>query len=252
MLLRRVIEHLRTQNWTAVGLDFVIVGVGVFIGLQVSNWNDARQTRDRERILLGRLYDEISELNDIRSEERKEIFERIDTLTDLRPVLFSKAPSRTITEYECRMISRSHILPRPADDVPALDEMVASGSLDIMKNTALKKHLREFLLYRESAREWHREGATDLFRLAHLYPDLLKIDFVPMEDKVSPTTMLSVDGLRNTVYCDLRDLKASQAFLNDYVDNLGRLSATVRYNYEGIDRRLDSLRIILAEETKRR
>ncbi|MEO1250924.1 MAG: hypothetical protein AAFW81_01100 [Pseudomonadota bacterium] len=45
MLLRRMIEHVKTQNWTAVGLDFVIVVVGVFIGIQVSNWNDARANR---------------------------------------------------------------------------------------------------------------------------------------------------------------------------------------------------------------
>lgn len=32
MLLRRVIEHVKAQNWTAVALDFVIVVVGVFIG----------------------------------------------------------------------------------------------------------------------------------------------------------------------------------------------------------------------------
>lgn len=42
MLLRRVIEHVKAQNWTAVALDFVIVVVGVFIGIQVSNWNAAR------------------------------------------------------------------------------------------------------------------------------------------------------------------------------------------------------------------
>ena len=30
MLLRRVIEHVKAQNWTAVALDFVIVVVGVF------------------------------------------------------------------------------------------------------------------------------------------------------------------------------------------------------------------------------
>ena len=45
MLLRRVIDHVRAQNWTAVGLDFLIVVVGVFVGLQVSNWNDARSDR---------------------------------------------------------------------------------------------------------------------------------------------------------------------------------------------------------------
>ena len=42
MILRRVIEHVRTQNWTAVVLDFFIVVVGVFIGIQVSNWNETR------------------------------------------------------------------------------------------------------------------------------------------------------------------------------------------------------------------
>jgi len=45
MLLRRVIEHVRTQNWTAVGIDFVIVVIGVFFGIQVANWNEARIER---------------------------------------------------------------------------------------------------------------------------------------------------------------------------------------------------------------
>lgn len=34
MLLRRVLLHVRQQNWFAVLLDFVIVVVGVFIGVQ--------------------------------------------------------------------------------------------------------------------------------------------------------------------------------------------------------------------------
>ncbi len=42
-----MIEHVRAQNWTAVGLDFVIVVVGVFIGIQVANWNDEQAGRHR-------------------------------------------------------------------------------------------------------------------------------------------------------------------------------------------------------------
>lgn len=45
MLLRRIIQHLRKQEWTAIAIDFVIVVVGVFVGLQVSNWNEARANR---------------------------------------------------------------------------------------------------------------------------------------------------------------------------------------------------------------
>jgi hypothetical protein len=58
MLLRRVIDHFKQQEWTAIALDFLIVVVGVFIGIQVSNWNDARSDRREERKLLMRLYDE--------------------------------------------------------------------------------------------------------------------------------------------------------------------------------------------------
>jgi hypothetical protein len=46
MLLRRVIEHVREQNWTAVAIDFAIVVVGVFVGIQVANWNEARVERE--------------------------------------------------------------------------------------------------------------------------------------------------------------------------------------------------------------
>ena len=33
MILRRIIAHFRKQEWTAIALDFVIVVVGVFVGL---------------------------------------------------------------------------------------------------------------------------------------------------------------------------------------------------------------------------
>jgi hypothetical protein len=52
VILRRVIEHVRDQNWTAIGIDFVIVVVGVFVGLQVNNWNAERvEAQRREQII---------------------------------------------------------------------------------------------------------------------------------------------------------------------------------------------------------
>ena len=31
MILRRIIAHFRKQEWTAIGIDFVIVVVGVYL-----------------------------------------------------------------------------------------------------------------------------------------------------------------------------------------------------------------------------
>ena len=66
MLLRRVIEHVKAQNWTAVAIDFLIVVVGVFIGIQVSNWNDARGERGAEAKYLVSLEQDMQEsINEI-------------------------------------------------------------------------------------------------------------------------------------------------------------------------------------------
>lgn len=61
-------EHVRAQNWTAIVLDFVIVVVGVFIGIQVSNWNDSLAFEKRERVLLRELHGEVDQnMTDARS-----------------------------------------------------------------------------------------------------------------------------------------------------------------------------------------
>jgi hypothetical protein len=62
MILRRVIAHLRKQEWTAIFLDFVIVVVGVFVGMQVSNWNEERRQARDEMTALIRLHAEAEEV----------------------------------------------------------------------------------------------------------------------------------------------------------------------------------------------
>jgi hypothetical protein len=55
MILRRVIQHVRKQEWTAIFIDLVIVVVGVFIGIQVSNWNTEREMNRRAVLFSERL-----------------------------------------------------------------------------------------------------------------------------------------------------------------------------------------------------
>jgi hypothetical protein len=59
MLLRRIIAHVRKQEWTAIAIDFVIVVVGVFIGIQVANLNDERVNRQRAQGYLERIHDDL-------------------------------------------------------------------------------------------------------------------------------------------------------------------------------------------------
>lgn len=55
MLLRRISEHVKDQNWTAIALDFAIVVIGVFMGIQLGNWNEARAERAALAAVLANL-----------------------------------------------------------------------------------------------------------------------------------------------------------------------------------------------------
>lgn len=55
MILHRVIGHLRKQEWTLIAIDFLIVVLGVFIGMQVQDWNANRQARARAEVFAARL-----------------------------------------------------------------------------------------------------------------------------------------------------------------------------------------------------
>jgi hypothetical protein len=60
MRLRRITQHIKEQNWFAVFLDFFIVVVGVFIGIQVANWNAKQGDLKLARASLDRIQEELS------------------------------------------------------------------------------------------------------------------------------------------------------------------------------------------------
>jgi hypothetical protein len=59
MPLRNLVASLRARDWTSVIIEILIVVVGVFIGLQVTDWNEDRKDTQRGNEYLQRLHDEL-------------------------------------------------------------------------------------------------------------------------------------------------------------------------------------------------
>jgi hypothetical protein len=55
VILRRLSQSLKQQNWTAIWIEFILLVTGVFLGIQVSNWNAERDTRQKSAIFSARL-----------------------------------------------------------------------------------------------------------------------------------------------------------------------------------------------------
>jgi hypothetical protein len=63
MILRRFSKHVTDQNWFAVGLDVLVVITGIFIGMQITEWNETRKSKEVTQSYYMRL------LKDLRTEE---------------------------------------------------------------------------------------------------------------------------------------------------------------------------------------
>ncbi len=226
MILRRIAENIRSQNWFAVAIEFIIVVAGVFLGLEVQDWNEARKERVEAHGLLSRLHVETLELLEKQREELAGLKERAGALMGVNPVLFSQEPSRVISDLECRHIVASHVFRRPPDELPVLDEMLSTGRFDLLQDEDIKEHLRNYVLFRGRARAYYEEATNELFRLHSRFPDLIALGRVPIEaGLVGGWTTLSGEGFRWDRVCDGEKMRASQAFLNEYVDNLSRIGS---------------------------
>jgi hypothetical protein len=62
MILRSLAQALRRQDWLAIAIEFLIVVAGIFVALQVTDWNEQRQLRARELNYLQRMAEDVARM----------------------------------------------------------------------------------------------------------------------------------------------------------------------------------------------
>jgi len=151
MLLRRVMEHVKAQNWTAVALDFVIVVMGVFIGIQVNNWNEARKDHAAEQRYLVRLHDDIAHNFDISKRLAEGHAHRAATLK----MLWEYAEGMRADppdENSMNSICRWFILPAIRIRSSTYQELVSTGNLTLIRNEEIRWLVQSAYAEHESTR----------------------------------------------------------------------------------------------------
>lgn len=179
MLLRRITEHVKDQNWTAVALDFVIVVVGVFIGIQVSNWNGARNDRALELEYLQRLHDEAEHGLDgiLANIDKTWTHKRDQALGVLAMISSTDETYFSITEAQCNALGfTSQIIAFPFQ-FPSLEELNTSGRFGLIREERIKRALTDYTLQQKNSAslvDYYSRGATPL---ATQFPSLIERRF---------------------------------------------------------------------------
>ncbi|MEE4109187.1 MAG: hypothetical protein V2I24_07565 [Halieaceae bacterium] len=153
---------MRDQNWVAVGLDFLIVVVGVFVGLQVQEWNEAREDRIAGRVALERLADDFVIISE--SLERSRAAHQ----------RYLAAATRLITMHrdgridEQALIADTEIVTNASTPTPfsaVYQELKSSGRLHLLSDRDLREALQRYDDYTASVRaNLYHVIAEPLFR----------------------------------------------------------------------------------------
>ncbi|WP_340693947.1 DUF6090 family protein [Hyphomonas sp.] len=138
MILRRVISHFRKQEWTAIGLDFLIVVVGVFIGIQVSNWNAARNDNSLRVYYLERLQSDLSETIAYLSQREKDSVEKLVAIEGFTSALNDpQIGDRQLVEAAGQYFTVGAQLMDFKTTHATFDDLSATGNLQLLENPAL-------------------------------------------------------------------------------------------------------------------
>lgn len=146
MLLRSITKHLKEQNWFAVGLDFFIVVVGVFIGIQVSNWNESLNQIERADAYLERLEADLA--GDLETINIRQKFYSDVMLYGNRALAYAEAEEQN-REANWPVIlaffQASQIFSYYPNDA-TYTELKSGGDLNLIENPAIRSSLTKYYL----------------------------------------------------------------------------------------------------------
>ena len=140
MILRRLADAFRKQDWFTVAVETLIVVFGVFIGLQVNNWNEARKQSELQAKLLERLEEEflalepvVADLVAFTQSAQKSTAEVVNALREETPPADEAAFRNALGRANWALS-----VPQVA---AAYSELVSTGRLADISNVELRKAL---------------------------------------------------------------------------------------------------------------
>lgn len=246
MFMRRITLRLRQQDWLAVAIEFALVVAGVFLGIQVANWNEARRESALEETYFARI------AGDLRSDvaEMDEIIRVSAVRMALYNVVLPKASGHVLPDGFDSARGRIPIesVPAYADAGPnspgfalfiltplegnrsAYNTMISAGALANMHDAAMLRQIQDYY------------AAVDRVRHFEVGLEQNRDKFVDAERKagMSPVKPMTVDEIAGAFAANLELLATAEnywLYTNRHLKLMRGLQTQARQLAETIDKR---------------
>lgn len=194
MILRRIAEGIKNQDWFVVLIEIFIVVIGIYVGLQVDDWNKARQDREDEKAFIIQFHDDLllSEALASRVQDR-----RLTLFVDLvsaAEAVFDRPERKSLTEAECMAVGNARFVNIVISVFPSLTDLLNSGRLRILRNETLRLAIVELQQKANALRDIVPLFTAVRIDLPNKFPDLVQ---------TSPYFDTDLKEYQQRYHCDL-------------------------------------------------
>lgn len=242
MLLRRFIDNVKQQSWFAVGLDVLVVIVGIFVGLQVTAWNNERANKATEiEYLLAIKKDLTADIESIkiiqRTNERKlAVFQQNITL-----LLTSGSDAEIATAFAANIyqFARFRIFRQSR---AAYDNLTDVHSIELIKAKALRNYIAEYYYKNYLITEGTQTQLAKVSRsfAQTLLPKIMNGDTLGLlfeqENNWPKNSVISVEDkkhLLSTVYLLQNYVLSQNEILNSFNHDAGEIASAIEIYISG-------------------
>ena len=140
VILNRIVQGVRKQDWSTAILELVILVIGIYIGLQVDDWVGEREDRQTETAYLELLARDVAELQ--QQVDAQHAFENDKVLVGARAYKLLTSNDPSAHRVELGQLLSALSFRRTLNLVSATyEQMVNAGHLQLIRNRELRDML---------------------------------------------------------------------------------------------------------------
>ena len=170
MILRRISDAFRRQDWFTVAVETLIVVLGVFLGLQVSNLNAERQLKQQELELLRLLADDLK--SNIRQLDENVAFDR-SSIAACDEILLLVEQGNAWSREDGLKMGTCRGWTSPSFNAYAFENLQSLG-VDILSNADLRRNVSELYNLTYAALRDDRDRSFWVYHQAVMMPVFAK------------------------------------------------------------------------------
>ena len=174
MIIHRLASAIRHQKWSQIITEILIVVIGIFLGLQVTNWAEDQALRGQEQIYLNQLHEEMTDAMTIGQRRLLTSTRANNRLLEINTYFAQGVIQENFNNEYCNAIRGSSFMFNPTLPLTTLTEIVSSGQLAIFQDQKIRSMISNYMFRLELIASNNDRRRANVENLSVMYPELIK------------------------------------------------------------------------------